>query len=319
MRKLDDEWVLGLSDKQLAQWTLIHAKFQAHPLRLVQRFWRHQLGLEQVFGSLSTDDAELAEESFGMGEYTPLSFPDPARLTSMYSKLAKKLRDEIASGGSSSKTESKFLALGATALDADAHTQAGAALLGIEQAFLKRQYWEARAKQLKLSAPPVASAVEEQEQAPQIAEGFSPFSARFAPPTRKGAKKGTTGGAGGGDVAAAGAATQSQQDKAQALLDVRIAAIDAELRQCKAILMPVLQSLAVQDPGKYNQSRLRSIDDPSAYRNRIGGFADHAEWPQVEEEAEDLWALVRAQVYDESLRKNNRAAERYTPSAALDV
>merc|ERR1719247_20867 len=88
--ELDSDWLLGLSDAQLQQWALIHAKFQAHPLRLVQRFWRHQLGLEEVFQGLSTDAQERKPGSFGMGEYAALSFPEPARLTSIYSKLVRR-------------------------------------------------------------------------------------------------------------------------------------------------------------------------------------------------------------------------------------
>jgi len=307
VEKLDDEWVLGLSDKQVAQWTLIHSKFQAHPLRLVQRYWRHQLGLEKVFGNLSADDTELDEGHFGMGEYNALAFPEPARLTSMYGKLVKKLRDEIANG-SGDKSSARFEALGAEALGPDAHSTADEALVGIEQAFLQKQYWASRAKQLSLSTPEILNSISADK--PQIAASFSPFSAAFAPSSRKSQPT---------DDGDSSTQQATRQDKAQALLNQKLAAIDTHMAQCKAALMPILQSLAVQDPGKYNQSRLRSIDDPSAYRNRIGGFADHSEWKQVEDEAEELWALVKAQVHDEALRKNNRAAERFTPSAALDV
>jgi len=309
MRRLNDDWVLGLTTAEMRQWTLIHAKFRAHPLRLVQRYWRHVVGLEKVFAPLSTDPLEVrgiagagagADGVFGACEYTPLSFDEPERLTSMYKAVVKRLREEVAKQGSNGNTTNGSVSAAnqkiaqlhlyvsdqnpaaglsgismsarglstaaAPALDADAYALAGECLTNLETALMQRQFWEARARQQmgKSNAHTNASA-------------------------------------------------------SSVVLSDQIAAIDADIAACKAGVIPLLQTIAVQNPGKYNQSRLRSIDDPSAYRNRIGGFADHTNWAQVEAEAEELWGLVRAQVGNEALRKNMRANERYSPSSALDV
>jgi hypothetical protein len=311
MRCLNDDWVLGLTTTEMRQWTLIHAKFRTHPLRLVQRYWRHVVGLEKVFAPLSTDPMEVcgsvgadadANGVFGACEYTPLSFDEPERLTSMYKAVVKRLREEVdkqgingntangsvsaanqkiaqlhlyvsdqnaAAGMSGISMSARGLSTAAAqvpALDADAYALAGECLTNLETALMQRQFWEARARQ-------------------QLGNSN----------------------------------THTNASASSVILSDRIAAIDADIAACKAGVIPLLQTIAVQNPGKYNQSRLRSIDDPSAYRNRIGGFADHTNWAQVEAEAEELWGLVRAQVGNEALRKNARANERYLPSSALDV
>jgi len=323
MQNLNDDWLLGLSEKELRQWALIHAKFRSHPLRLVQRFWRHKVGLENVFSPLSTDPVESevvvdisaatdtgdSNHVFGPMTFIPLHFDEPKRLTSIYPKVVKRLREEIAKGtdgrlvsdSTLSATKQQIAQLQAShlrsipisfattaageqpcnqkislrgmstsTLDADAYALADECLDGLETALMKRQFWEARARQIH-------------------------------------------------DAFARNPESYSAVHCNKASITDRVAEIDADIEKCKTGVMPLLQTIAVQNPGKYNQSRLRSIDDPSAYRNRIGAFADHTEWTQVESEACELWELVCAQVNNEALRKNTRAKEQYAPSSTLSA
>jgi pyruvate/oxaloacetate carboxyltransferase len=87
LEKLNSDWVLGLSEDKICEWSVIHAKFKKHPLRIFQRYWRHEIGLEKVFNNLSTDPAEIVK-------FAPLNFADAARLPLLYDDLLQCVNNE---------------------------------------------------------------------------------------------------------------------------------------------------------------------------------------------------------------------------------
>jgi len=276
MHTLDDEWLLGLNEKQLAEWSLIYAKFRFHPLKLVQRYWRHQLGIEKVFTQMSTDPTELDESSFGPGEFTPLSFPKPARLTSLYKSLGRRVKGDVEKGIE----------------QGDAHcTKAYEALKDLENVCLERQFWEARGAQLNLPIPVDTKPA-----------GIKNSIIVISAIPRSGA----------GVVVDAAPITGDA--KTQEQLNQKLGACDAKVAKCKASILPVLQAMHLASPGEFNQSLIRSIDDPSKYRDRFTASQE-----QVDKEVESMWQMLELKVFSDALKKNQGSATRFSPCNSLDL
>jgi len=258
MKKLEEEYIMGLDDKQLEQWSLIYAKFRHHPLRLVQRYWRHKLGIEKVFQPMSTDPEEVDPENFGVRPFKPLNIPAPKRLTTMYKRLARRVHDDIRVG---------------TEEGDDKYAKAGEALDNLHQTFLRRQFWEARGARTSRPLP--------SEPMP-----------KDAPPDM----------------------SLSIGARCMHLLVHLYDGCDADVLVCKEKIVPILREIAEASPGEFNQSIIRSIDDPSAYRSRFSGSPE-----QVEKEVQKMWNMLEQQVYNDALKQSKTADGRYRPSDALEL